>query len=119
MMRMMALTGLLAVALYSGKADAQQNPNFTLVNATGYTIDQVFASRPRNNSWGDDILGQGQLEDGQYVEITFNTNACRWDLKVVYDDNDTSVWENVNLCQISKLTLFWDRKAGQTRAVPE
>ena len=119
MARMIAFIGMLVVALYSSNADAQQNPDFTLINATGYTIDQVYASRPRSNSWGDDIMGKGQLEDGQYVKITFGTSACNWDLKVVYDDKDTSVWENVNLCSISKLTLHWDRKAGQTRAVPD
>ena len=32
---------------------------------------------------------------------------------------DTAQWRGVNLCQISRITLFWDRAAGTTRAVGE
>ncbi len=38
---------------------------------------------------------------------------------MVFDDEDTAQWRGVNLCQISRITLFWDRAAGTTRAVGE
>ena len=96
-----------------------ETPDFVLVNSTGYTISEVYVSRPNNNSWGNDVMGQESLDDGASVKITFNTDACSWDLKVVYDDDDTAVWGNVNLCKIQKLTLYWDKKTEKTRAVPE
>lgn len=34
------------------------------------------------------------------VKITFNADACNWDLKIVYDDDSTAIWSNVNLCKI-------------------
>ena len=41
------------------------------------------------------------------------------DLKVKYNDGDEATWQSLNLCNISKVTLFWDRKNEATRAVTE
>jgi hypothetical protein len=120
MFRTLTLAALSLLLLTPGHAvQAQSAPDFMLVNATGYTIDEVYVSRPNANGWGKDIMGTNALEDGRNVKITFNTDACSWDIKVVYDDQDETVWSNVNLCKINKLTLYWDKKAGNTRAVPE
>jgi len=95
--------------------------DFTMFNETGYTIDKVFVSVVGKTTWGKDILGTGQLHDGNKVDITFNdgTTSCNFDLKVVYDDDDTAVWSNVNLCDLSKIHLHYDKKAGVTRATSE
>src|SRR4051794_13439439 len=102
MRRFLSLAVLAVLALAAPSARAE-SPDFVLVNSTGYTISEVYLSRPNNDSWGKDIMGQGELDDGEGAKITFDTDACRWDLKVVYDDDDTSVWRNVNLCRINKL----------------
>jgi hypothetical protein len=95
--------------------------DFSWYNETGYTIDKVFVSSVGRTTWGNDILGQGQLEDGKKVDITFKsgTSDCQFDLKVVYDDDDTATWSDVNLCDLSKIHLHWDKKAGVTRATGE
>jgi hypothetical protein len=64
---------------------------------------------------------QGQPEDGKKVDITFKSgsSACQFDLKVVYDDDDTATWNDVNLCDLSKIHRHWDKKAGVTRATGE
>ena len=95
--------------------------DFKLVNKTGYTIDEVYVSRTTSKDWGSDVMGKGTLEADASVDITFSAppNACRWDLKVKYDDNDTAEWSNLNLCNINKVTLFWDRKNQTTRAVTD
>jgi hypothetical protein len=111
---------LIAAAAIGGIASGAQaaEQDFALHNDTGYTIDKVFVSPVSKSSWGPDILGRDQLEDGQGVNITFreSTTACRWDLKVVYEDKDEAIWNDVNLCEISNVHLHWDRKSGVTRA---
>jgi hypothetical protein len=98
-------------------ADAKQD--FTLVNRTGYELKALFVSPSKADDWQDDILGQDILEDGKAVNVHFNPKAqtCKWDLKVVYTDDDSSaVWQNVNLCEVDKITIHYDRKNDVTRA---
>jgi hypothetical protein len=118
MLRFLLIPALASFAFSAAPARAE-SPDFTLVNSTGYTISEVYVSRPNNDDWGKDVMGKNELDDGEGAKITFNTDACRWDLKVVYDDDDTAVWGNVDLCKIRKLTLFWDKAAGKTRAVSD
>ncbi len=100
---------------YAGQQD------FALNNRTGYQIDEVYVSRSSNQNWGNDVMGNGSLEDGNTVNITFNApdNACKWDMHVKYNDGDEATWNGLNLCNINKVTLFWDKKNQKTRAVTE
>ncbi|MGI4954501.1 MAG: hypothetical protein ACRYGM_22075 [Janthinobacterium lividum] len=93
--------------------------DFKLVNKTGYQIDEVYVSTVNSKRWGNDVMGRGTLDEDAAVDITFNApaNACRWDLRVKYNDGDTAEWGNLNLCSIETVTLYWDRKNGITRAV--
>lgn len=119
-MRFAAFATLMLLAGTALPASAGDQ-DFKLVNKTGYTIDEVYVSRSTSKNWGSDVMGQGTLEDGAAVDITFTApaNACRWDLKVKYDDAETAEWANLNLCNINTVTLFWDRKNQTTRAVTD
>ena len=112
-----ALTGGLILGM-SGAAFAEAKQDFRLVNKTGYTIDQVYVSPSKSDDWEEDILGQDQLEDGVGVNIRFHRAAksCLWDLKVVYDDKETAEWEGFDLCEVSKITIRYNRKSGETSA---
>ena len=109
-----------AFAAQCGTAEAGQQ-DFTLLNRTGYQIDEVYVSRSSSRNWGGDVMGSDALEDGRSVNITFNApdSVCRWDMKVKYSDGDEATWNSLNLCNISKVTLFWDKKKEVTRAVTE
>ena len=114
------LPAAVAVLLTMSAAHAAQQ-DFTLHNKTGYQIDEVYVSQSSSRNWGKDIMGRDALEDGNTVDVSFNApdNACRWDMRVKYNDGDEATWNNLNLCNISKVTLFWDRKNEKTRAVTE
>lgn len=100
---------------------AQGKQDFTIVNRTGYQIDEVYVGPVSQRHWGEDVMGKDSIGDGESADITFNggSKACKWDIKVVYNDGDESEFRDVNLCNISTVTLFWNRKAGTTRAVVE
>ena len=100
-------------------AHAQAKQNFVLVNATGYVISHVYVAPTKEESWGEDILGKGTLDDEEEVPIKFarKETTCAWDLKVTYeDDNSSVVWRGFDLCKISKITIKYNRKSDTSSA---
>ncbi|TXN23849.1 hypothetical protein [Methylobacterium thuringiense] len=110
----------LAVIFAPSLAMAQAQQDFTLVNRTGYQIDEVYVGPVSSSEWGKDVMGKEAIDDGESADISFQGGGgCKWDIRVVYNDGDAAEFHNVNLCNISKVSLFWNRKAGTTRAVAE
>ncbi|WP_332118121.1 hypothetical protein [Azorhizobium caulinodans] len=113
----LALFTVLAVSGPLAAAEARQN--FTLVNKTGYDIEKVFVSPSKSDDWEEDVLGKDTLDDGDSWEIKFHraTKTCKWDLKVVYSDDDSSaIWYDIDLCTVSKITIRYNRKSDKTTA---
>lgn len=110
-MSMMLSTGVMA----QGKQD------FTLVNKTGYAINEVYVSPTSANDWQEDVLGQDVLANGDNVHIRFNrsTSACNWDLKIVYDDKTSAEWTKFDLCTVSKISIMYNRATDTTSATYE
>ena len=112
-----AAAAIVAITAPALAQDAKQD--FTLVNRTGYELKALFVSPSKAESWGDDVLGQDVLEDGKRANIHFSPKAqtCKWDLKVVYTDDDSNaIWQGINLCEVDKITIHYDRKNDVTRA---
>ncbi len=116
---MFFLFSVTALLPLPGLADGKQN--FSLENRTGYKISEVYVSPGKASTWEEDVLGDGELANGETVAIRFSRSdkSCNWDLKVVYDDGDTSEWEDFNLCKISTIRLFYDRKKRTSWAETE
>jgi len=119
----MGLFVIAAVALTMGLAGSAQaaRQDFTLVNKTGDTIREVYVSSTSTRSWEEDVMGRDTLGDDEEVDISFERGerGCMYDLKVVYSDGDSAEWDRLNLCTIRRISLYWDRKAGTTRAVTQ
>lgn len=109
--------GLALVALALPAIAADQD--FKILNKTGYQIDEVYVGPHSSSSWGEDIMGRNSLSDGELLNVTFpsRTATCSFDIKVKYNDGDEATWDSVNLCKVSKVTLYW--RNGTTRAVTE
>jgi len=110
---------LLAVAsaLAAGAAIAG-DADFRLANRTGYDISEVYISPTHRNAWGNDRMGEGVLENGKSKLFRFSDRAsCKQDIMVVFeDDNSKVVWEEVDLCEINKITLKYNRSTKQVSA---
>jgi hypothetical protein len=107
------LLGLcLAVALAASAAAARGDQDFTLVNKTGLTISEVYLSPSNDNEWGEDVMGVDVLKNGEKVDIKFShkESECKWDLKIVDEDDDDVIWEDIDLCKASEITLFYKDK---------
>ncbi len=93
--------------------------DFVLDNATGYDLKNLYLSPTDQNEWGDDVLGEDVLTNGQSVKIHFpegRGEGCEWDLKVTYNDDTSHEWRNVNLCSIESVTINYDEKTDETSA---
>lgn len=93
----------------SGKQD------FILHNQTGVEVNSVYVSPHSANDWEDDVLGEDTLPNGESVKITFDDRDkhVHWDLKVTDKDGNSLEWYDLNLVEISEVTLHWDAKAGK------
>ena len=93
----------------SGKQD------FILHNQTGVEIHSVYVSPHSADDWEEDVLGKDTLANGETVKITFNDRDkhVHWDLKVTDKEGNSLEWDDLNLIEISEVTLHWDAKAGK------
>ncbi len=117
-MRVFTLAAAATLLIVSGSALAQSKQDFRLTNKTGYTIDKVYVAPSKSNDWEEDILGRGTLANGEWVDITFpkKNQVCSYDLKVVYDDNTPVEWYNFDLCEVSKISIFYSKSEDKTWA---
>lgn len=113
----MAAIGLLVTVAPVTKAESQMD--FTLVNATGYQINEIYVSPSASDEWGENIL-DAVLEDGNYATVTFQPEADdtqSWDLMVTWDDDSPNTyWRGFKLAEIHKITLKYNRAADETSA---
>lgn len=91
---------------------------FTVVNKTGYDINEIYISPTRNDTWEEDLLGLDILakDDRTRIDFSKSEDSCLWDMKVIYTDGDESVWDGLNLCEISTVVLHYNNKTGETWA---
>jgi hypothetical protein len=106
-----ALLGVVAVSTFAvvvataSKAMAGTQ-DFTLVNKTGITINNLYVSESAKDDWEEDVLGDDQVEDGDSVNVTFKGHeTCKWDLMVKNEAGDGLYWRGIDLCKVSKVTL--------------
>jgi len=99
---LVALIGLAASA-----ASAQGKQNFTIVNKSGQAINELYVSKASTDDWEEDILGKDTLPNGESLEITFSPKerAAKWDIKIVDDKGKEHKYFNLNLLEISEITV--------------
>ncbi|MDQ3907872.1 MAG: hypothetical protein M3268_05960 [Acidobacteriota bacterium] len=88
--------------------------DFTVVNQTGVEIHRLYVSPHDKDDWEEDILGRDTLASGESLDIKFDRSekAKMWDLRVEDKQGNAIEWENLNLLEISKVTLHYkDGKA--------
>ena len=108
--RLKALIALFALSmLLVPTVSGQGKQDFMLVNSTGVEIHELYISPHSTDDWEEDIPGRDTLPSGERVNITFSRKekAAMWDLKVVDGEGNSIEWENLNLLEISKVTLHY------------
>lgn len=95
--------------------------DFTLSNETGYDIESVYVAPSDADEWGEDVLGDEILEDGDSVEIQFDKeiealllafNVDKYDLRIEYLDGSEDEYFDLTLEAITELTLTLDEEGA-------
>jgi hypothetical protein len=100
-------TAMMLVGLSARFAHADPR-DFTLVNGSGVTIDEVYVGALNRADWGADILGQDVLPPGESVVITFAGFApddCLYDILLIDAERNGSELNQVNLCETDTVTF--------------
>ena len=112
---------VLMAAAFSLTATAvvAQETSFLLINGTAYPISQLAVSESDFNMWTPNVLRSPPIKAGERRQVTFNapTTYCQADLRVEFADGGApAVWQNLNLCTLTKIKLVYDRMSGITTA---
>ena len=92
---------------------------FVLVNGTRYSIRELALSPHDLATWGPNVLRPPVIKPGEQRQVTFPAYVvdCNVDLKVVFQDEDSQpIWQYLNLCNLKKVRLNYDRMSGITTA---
>jgi hypothetical protein len=110
----------------TAKDDGKSNPelDFTVVNKTGYDIKAVYIGASGTGEWTkeDEVLKGRTFADGNSLDIKFSPKATaeKWDIKVDWaDGSGGEEWQKLNLTEIEKATLVYDKDKDETSAIIE
>lgn len=106
------------LSLLGGIAFAQET-RFLLVNGTNYPIRELVVSPHDIGTWSHNVLRGPALKPGERREIAFDTRIfdCNQDFRVVFDDDASmAIWRYLNLCELRRIRLNFDRMSGVTTA---
>ena len=108
----LAIISLFAAAVARGRAGKQ---DFVLRNETGVEIHELYVSPHESDDWQANILGRATLPSGESVKVTFDDREkhVHWDMKIVDSNGNSLEWEDLNLVEISQVTLHWDAKKSK------
>jgi len=98
--------------------------DFTLVNNTGYDIKALYIGATGTGDWAneDEVLHGRAFKQGAALKIEFHPKATaeKWDIMVAWaDGSGNEEWEGLNLTQIEKVTLVYDKENNETSAIIE
>jgi hypothetical protein len=105
----------LSLLLVTGRASAGSQ-DFTVINHTGVEIHALYVSPSKANAWGEDILGQDTLGDGETLSIHFprSERSKIWDLRIEDQGGNSIEWNELKLNEIETVTLHY--KGGKAWA---
>ena len=97
-----AAAALLAVSLLtSTAASAGEDRHVRIINETAHTMVRFYASNTAADSWQEDILVEDVLKAGSDVNIDDGTGHCKYDFKAVFDNGQSLIKHDVNVCEIT------------------
>lgn len=102
--RFFATAAIAAVTAMASPAFAQCDTSFTLVNASGTTINELYFSSANSSNWGNDRLGSNVLPAGRQASYQPRPGG-RYDFRVVFDNGRSVERRGIDLCSVSTVTV--------------
>ena len=88
-------------------------------NHSGTVVKYLYMSPHSYDNWGEDLLGNTVLWNGESGSFRYNNNfrvyARYYDIKVVFANGDYVTFWNIDFKGLWRLTFFW--KNGSTYSI--
>jgi len=95
--RSAAMLALVLASSAGAALAAKGDSKVIFVNKSSWSINELYFAPSRDADWGEDHLGKHTLDHGD--QLTLTDVACgTWDVRVVDEDGDECIIENVALC---------------------
>lgn len=106
-MRRLVLSSIAAAFLLAPVSAFAADRVVEIVNKTGRTMIEFYASVTSTNSWEEDILGDDTLDDDDSVDINIDDGSgkCIYDFRAVFEGGSEAVKRGVNVCEIATFTF--------------
>ena len=75
-----------------------QPASFRLVNRGRLPVQELYVSDPREESWGEDVLGDDVLAARGARSVRLPAQGCVFDVRVVFADGRATERRGVDLC---------------------
>ena len=106
------------LSLFAGGALAVDT-TFLLVNSTAYPISEMSISQHDMGMWSPNLLRPPVIKAGESRQIVIPASklVCQVDIKLGFADGGApATWQYLNLCDLRRLQVFYDRYSGITTA---
>ena len=96
-----------AVTLSSSSAALAVELDFTVINGTGVTVEQLYVSSSDTTDWEEDVLGEDTLPAGGQLNVNFPSKARGqfFDLLALNPEGGQMMFQQLDLRAISIVTL--------------
>lgn len=103
------MLGSLLLVLASAPALAEKTASrIVVVNKSAWAIHELYFSPTNETEWGEDQLGKKTINTGDQFTLT-GVPCGKWDVKVVDEDGDECVVEDVALCGVTDNWVIDDK----------
>lgn len=95
---------LAALSLTLAGAAMAQERSVQIVNESGFTITNFYASTLGAADWQEDVLGGQAVGTGQSAVVNFvDSGDCTYSFRAVFDDGDEAV-QDIDVCSVTSVT---------------
>jgi len=103
MSRTLALVAALTLA--AAPAFAQGTERFRIWNRSCMTLTTVTTSAVANPYWGNNLLAERNLRNGQYLDVTVpNVSLCAYDILFEFADGQ-ALTDVIDVCNLETYTV--------------
>lgn len=104
LMKMRDSFALAAVTMTLALPALAQERSVQIVNQSGFTITNFYASTLGAADWQEDVLGGQAVGTGQSAMVNFaDTGDCTYSFRAVFDDGDEAV-QDIDVCSVTSVT---------------
>jgi hypothetical protein len=106
---LLAATLLAAFGLFDATSSTAmaQDRRVEVVNSSGRTMREFYASNVNRSSWEEDILGRNVLPSGRSIVINIDdgSGTCRFDFLAVLEGGRRVEQRDFNVCRGSRFVV--------------